>query len=88
MAFGVPTVVTQIAAEGMQLIDGFNCMTAETSQDFVAAVSQLMENDALWQLISRHGIEDVERNFGRTSMDGKILSMLESVGKGRSKVKN
>ncbi len=88
MAFGVPTVVTQIAAEGMQLTDGFNCLVAETSQDFVTAIGRLVSDDHLWESISRQGLEDVERNFGRTSMDRKIFSMLENVSDRRSKVNN
>ena len=45
---GTPTVTTSVGAEWLDLVNGSNCVIADSPQDFVAGCLTLFENEALW----------------------------------------
>ena len=45
---GTPTVTTSVGAEGLDLVNGSNCVIADSPQDFIAGCLTLFENEALW----------------------------------------
>ena len=63
MAFGLPSVLSPIAAESMGLTSGENCMIADLDEAFIEAVARLYEDDALWTRLSRNGLDFVARNW-------------------------
>ncbi|TKR34112.1 glycosyltransferase [Luteimonas gilva] len=63
MAHGQPVVATPCAVEGMHLRDGHDVLVAESAQDFAAAVLRLYEDPALWETLSRNGLDNVTRHF-------------------------
>ncbi len=54
MSFGVPTIVTSIAAEGMYLTDELDAMIADVPERFADAVVRLWTSSELW----RHGFAE------------------------------
>ena len=66
MAHGQPVVATPTAVEGMHLRDGFDVLVADGAQAFAAAVVRLYQDEALWNQLSRNGLDNVTRHF---SMD-------------------
>ncbi len=52
LARGIPCVLSPIAAEGIGLRDGQDCMIARTPDDWIDAVRCLNTDDMLWQKIS------------------------------------
>ena len=63
MSFGVPTVVTSIAAEGMYLTDGENALVADLPESFADAVIRLWTSPELWRQVSRNGIKNLIDHF-------------------------
>jgi glycosyltransferase involved in cell wall biosynthesis len=59
---GIPTVLTPIAMEGMNVRDQQEVIQAETPAEFAAAVSEIHQNPACWQSMS-----DAALRFGRTT---------------------
>ncbi len=66
MAHGQPVVATSCAIEGMHLREGVEVLGADTPQDFADAVVRLYSDEALWNALSRGGLDNVARYF---SMD-------------------
>ena len=64
MSFGVPTVVTSVAAEGMYLVHEQNAMIADDPASFANAVVRLWTSRELWQRVSQSGSrEPPEKHF-------------------------
>jgi O-antigen biosynthesis protein len=63
MSYGLPVVVTPIAAEGMHLVDGYDALIAGSAADFVDAVWRAYQDEALWMQLSDHGLENVQQHF-------------------------
>ena len=63
MSYGLPVVVTPIAAEGMHLVDGNDALIAATAADFAEAVWRVYRDEGLWMLLSDEGIANVQRHF-------------------------
>jgi len=52
LAHGIPTVLSPMAAEGIGVRNGHDCLIARTPQEWVRAIQDLQTDDALWQRIS------------------------------------
>ena len=63
MSYGLPVVVTPIAAEGMHLVDGNDALIATTAADFAEAVWRVYHDEGLWMRLSDEGIANVQRHF-------------------------
>ena len=63
MSHGVPVIATTLAIEGMQLRDGHDVLVADDEFAFVDATRRLHDDPALWDALSRHGMENVRRHF-------------------------
>lgn len=81
---GAPCVTTDIGAEGFELVDGQSAIIANGDDDFARAVIGLYNDRALWERISRNGMEhcrslcSFESNVKRFS---EIIERLRSTGK-------
>jgi glycosyltransferase involved in cell wall biosynthesis len=49
MKFGVPVVATRIAVEGMNMVDGQDCMVADTPREFAEKLVQVYTSCKLWE---------------------------------------
>jgi GT2 family glycosyltransferase len=72
IAHGIPTVLTPIAAEGIGLRSGHDCLIAETPRAWADAILALSEDDAMWRAISKAGRDYAASRFsfeaGRETM--------------------
>jgi GT2 family glycosyltransferase len=81
---GAPCVITDIGAEGFGLVDGQSAIIANGDDDFARAVIGLYNDRALWERVSRNGMEhcrelcSFESNVKRFSV---IIENLRSAGK-------
>ena len=80
MSFGVPTVVTSIAAEGMYLTDGENALIADDAQSFADAVVRLWTHSELWRKVSRSGIQSLNEHFSVEAAARPIDELLVWAG--------
>lgn len=67
MAFGLPTIATPNAIEGMHLRDGLDVLVAGDAADFADAVIRLLEDRHLWETLAHQGRENVRRHFSMES---------------------
>ena len=63
MAHGQPVVATSCAAEGMHLRDGHDVLVADDAAAFADAVVRLYQDRALWQQLSRNGLDNIATHF-------------------------
>ncbi len=63
MSHGVPVVATTLAIEGMQLRHDHDVLVADDDSAFVDAVLRLHDDAALWDALSRHGMDNIRRHF-------------------------
>lgn len=60
---GIPTVLTKVATEGMNVRDGQEVVVAETAPQFAEAVVDLHENLARWNTVSEAALKFSRTNF-------------------------
>ncbi|MEP4731430.1 glycosyltransferase [Parvibaculum sp.] len=77
LAYGVPSVATSVAVEGMGLADGRDVLVADGEEAFCDAVLRLYEDEALWQELQRNGVSFVERNYSWESCLERCQTMLD-----------
>jgi GT2 family glycosyltransferase/glycosyltransferase involved in cell wall biosynthesis len=77
MSYGVPVIATDIAVEGMQLNDGVNALVANDAAAFVAAVLRLQRDEALWQQLSDHGLDNVRQHFSAAAAAATLQRVLD-----------
>ena len=63
MSYGLPVVLTSIAAEGMHITHGMDALLADTPEDFANAILRAYRDEALWRRLSDAGPENVRAHF-------------------------
>jgi GT2 family glycosyltransferase/glycosyltransferase involved in cell wall biosynthesis len=76
MSHGVPVIATTLAIEGMQLHDEKDVLIAGDPDAFAAAVLRLQRDEALWQQLSAHGLENVRQHFSAAAADNVLRHVL------------
>ena len=79
MALGVPTVVTPLAAEGIPLKSGRDCLLAESAEDFATSVVRLLNDDHLWEMIRLGGYETVAQALSPQVLHQSVGQVLRSL---------
>ena len=79
MACGLPVVTTTLGLGMIQAIDGESILIANTVEQFIAAVSSLIEDESKRREIGQNGRRFVEANHSLLSAAIKIESIYESV---------
>ncbi|MEP6907851.1 MAG: glycosyltransferase [Pseudoxanthomonas sp.] len=79
MAHGQPVVATTCAVEGMHLQEGADVLVADDAQAFADAVVRLYQDQALWELLSRNGMANVERHFSLPAAREVVLRVFLDV---------
>jgi glycosyltransferase involved in cell wall biosynthesis len=63
LCYGVPSVVTSIAAEGIGLVSGRETLIADESTEFANSVLMAYFNRSLWHSLQSAGYDFVESNY-------------------------
>jgi glycosyltransferase involved in cell wall biosynthesis len=82
LAWGLPAVVTPLAAEGTQMIDGVHLMVASDSSTFARRVIDVYEDEELWTRLSAAGRRQVEATLGYDCVRASVGAMLERATSG------
>jgi hypothetical protein len=79
MSWGVPSVLSPVAAEATGLTNGISAMIAEEPEEWVEAILDLYDDEKKWQLLSDNALTVARNNYsfehGRKLM-GKALGYL------------
>ena len=79
MSRGQPVVATPIATEGMFAKAGQDILVAETPEQFAAEVVRLYRDEALWNRVSAHGLDNVRRYFSVETARLGLQELLNSL---------
>lgn len=77
MALGKPIVTTAIGTEGIATTSGENIIVAKNSDEFVEAISKLIEDRAFFDKISRNAIEYIHEHFDNLKSAGALLDFYK-----------
>ncbi|EQD59703.1 glycosyl transferase, partial [mine drainage metagenome] len=78
MASGLPVVATSIAAEAMALTDGVDVLLADTPETLAVTIERAYTDQALWQRLSRGGMNNVRLHFSRARARDVLREILQS----------
>ncbi len=78
MNYGIPVVATACAVEGMYLEAGVEVMVADDARAFADSIARVYNDEALWQQLSRAGVENVRRHFSPEAALPTVRRMLDS----------
>jgi GT2 family glycosyltransferase/glycosyltransferase involved in cell wall biosynthesis len=80
LAHGIPCVLSPLAAEGIGLRHGHDCLIARTPQDWVDAINALTGSDADWTRIAGNGRAYVQDWFSFDRGQGMMRDIFGRVG--------
>lgn len=80
LASGLPCVGTNIAMEGMGLIDKESCLIADKAEEMAEMIYLLYSNEPLWQKLSDNGYRAVREHFSKEAVHKKWLELFETLG--------
>ncbi len=76
LAFGLPSITTTVAADGMHLTDGESVLVADDAEAFANAILVLYEDENTWNRLSKNGYAIAEEFFSETAVAEEIKTML------------
>jgi glycosyltransferase involved in cell wall biosynthesis len=79
LAYGIPTVLSPIAAEGIGLRHGYDCYVARKPEDWLSAITELLHNDDLWRTMSDASRSYAASQFSLAAGKTKMKAALEAV---------
>jgi len=79
LAYGIPTVLTPTAAEGIGLRHGHDCLIAKKPEEWVEAITQLCNDDTLWNSISLAARNYAASQFSFAAGKAKMKAAFETV---------
>ena len=80
LAAGLPVVATSLAAEGMGMVEGEHVLVADGPDDFATAIVRLYEDEALWNKLSKAGIEFADQAWGAEAAWTIMADILADLG--------
>lgn len=79
MAHGIPTILSDIAAEGMALRHMEHCLIANSEQEWVDAIEMLQTDETLWKTIRRNALDFVEANFSFERGSAEMRDVMSAI---------
>ena len=80
LAYGAPSVLSPIAAEGTGVRQGVDALVAETPDDWADAVARLYTDCALWEDMSKNSREQARAIYSFDKGKSLMRKALEAVG--------
>ncbi|MBZ0158633.1 MAG: glycosyltransferase [bacterium] len=82
LSYGVPTVATPMAVEGMGLRDHHNILVADTPAGFADAVEEAYTDRVLWEYLSDAGLTSVRDSFSSDALVHRVGAIVKSLEEG------
>lgn len=79
MSYGLPCVLSTVAAQGLEIRDGEEALVAVDDDDFVKKAAQLYQDEALWTHTRERELEYVAKNCDPVAMERKLGEFLDRV---------
>jgi len=78
MSYGIPSVVSPLAASGLRIRDGVETLVGNSDGEFVEKTIRLYTDENLWNSIQRAGRSYIESHCSPNAMIRSLQSILES----------
>jgi GT2 family glycosyltransferase len=79
-SFGVPSVATTIAVEGMGFVNGEQILVADDPNSFADSVIRLYQDEALWTQLSQSCLAKVSEQYSLEAGKRRLQELLATVG--------
>jgi GT2 family glycosyltransferase len=79
IAHGIPTVLTAVAAEGIGLRSGHDCLIVERPRDWAEAIETLSKDDKMWSAMSKAARDYAAQRFSFEAGREKMKAAFEAV---------
>jgi len=79
LSYGVPSVITPIAAEGTGIRNGYEALIAENPKEFAEAIYKLYTDKNLWQKISTNALDLVKNEYSFEKGRELVRKALEMI---------
>ena len=76
MSYGLPVVLTPVAAEGMYIVDGQDALIGDTADALATAVIALHHDDVLWTQLAAAGRQNVATHFSTGAARAALHRLL------------
>ncbi|MGF6710212.1 GT2 family glycosyltransferase/glycosyltransferase involved in cell wall biosynthesis [Luteibacter sp. W1I16] len=76
MSHGLPVIGSTVAVEGMRLADGQEVLVANDAKSFATAYARLAADEALWNRLSDHALQNVRTHF---SADAAMATLRKAI---------
>lgn len=84
MGMGIPTILSPVGVNADIVRDGENGLWATTEEEWVHALTRLIESRELRERLGRAGRQTVEREYSAISQAPRVLEILRNVAGARS----
>jgi glycosyltransferase involved in cell wall biosynthesis len=85
LARGLPLVTTSIGAEGLEVTHQNQLMIADSSSAMAASITQLLEDDMLWQRLAKNSRQVVIEKYTWTQMFNAMINDINNVAQKRNR---
>lgn len=79
LARGIPCVLSPLAAEGIGLRHGHDCLIAETPDAWVEAISRLVDDETLWTQVRDNALNLARERFGFDTAREQMRRVFEAI---------
>lgn len=79
MAAGLPSVLSSVAAEGMNLIDGEHALISDSPTEMANAIEKIYIDNQLWNKISNSSISYAEYSWGPESSFNSLHKIIQEL---------
>jgi GT2 family glycosyltransferase len=79
-SFGVPSVATSIAVEGMGFVHGEHILVADDPVTFAGRVVKLYQDEPLWLKLSQSSLGRVNEQYSLAAGKQRLVALLGAVG--------
>lgn len=79
LSYGLPVVASSIAAEGIPVLDGRDILLADDAESFAQCVTDLYQNEKLWQQLSNNGPGIVAEHFSFSAAREGLTQLFKSL---------
>jgi glycosyltransferase involved in cell wall biosynthesis len=80
ISYGVPTVLSPIAAEGINVTDGTSIILASTTTDWSKAILALYDDSKKWHSLSNNALNQARSNYSFERGCSLMSKPLEYLG--------
>jgi GT2 family glycosyltransferase/glycosyltransferase involved in cell wall biosynthesis len=80
MAYGLPSVLSEVAAEGTGLSNGISCFIANTPEAWVKSIIELYDNQSTWNKFAENAISLAKSQYSKEHGRKVFAEIFESVG--------